>query len=397
MHAFDLDKVLADEPEFLDDTDHQHDLTVSSVGVEAAGVVNVEKLNEWLGGTGSRHSRNSRSSWSRARLRPINTIRLRRDSPSRQGAPMRPRWQTQLDEPVVALDFLHGNNGNRGGLVVGGSEGAVAVLELDGALHHQLDLRDPLLSVAASPDGTLIAALGMSRRGLWRATDAAVLDSAPASWSGSAAWDERSQNLAVAEGKRVRVLNRSVAVRWSSEPLPSTVTNVLWPRGRQRVAASAYRGVTIFEPDNDRTTNTLQAPGAISGLAASPNGRWVVGGSQDTTLHGWKVADGSDFQMRGFPATVSQLAFEAGGRWMACESSDVLTCWDFSGDGPTGREGVVRQGHQAAVTAFAWLPGDRKTLISGDEGGNVLVWRLGPATKPGDELRPAGGMRDTTR
>ncbi|WP_116051226.1 CobW family GTP-binding protein [Amycolatopsis palatopharyngis] len=49
VHAFDLDKILADEPEFLYDTEHQHDLTVTSVGIEAEGVVNVEKLNEWLG------------------------------------------------------------------------------------------------------------------------------------------------------------------------------------------------------------------------------------------------------------------------------------------------------------------------------------------------------------
>ncbi|MEV5539928.1 GTP-binding protein [Saccharopolyspora shandongensis] len=49
VHAFDLDKILADEPEFLQDTDHQHDLTVTSVGIEADGAVNVEKLNEWLG------------------------------------------------------------------------------------------------------------------------------------------------------------------------------------------------------------------------------------------------------------------------------------------------------------------------------------------------------------
>lgn len=49
VRAFDLDKILADEPEFLLDSDHQHDLTVTSVGIEADGAVNVEKLNEWLG------------------------------------------------------------------------------------------------------------------------------------------------------------------------------------------------------------------------------------------------------------------------------------------------------------------------------------------------------------
>ncbi|GAA2787614.1 hypothetical protein [Saccharopolyspora taberi] len=307
---------------------------------------------------------------------------------------LRPRWKFDVGEPVVALDVLRGGPSAPDSLVAGGSEGAVRVFEPDGALRHGRDLDDALLAIAPSPDGTRIAALGMGSRRLWTATDGNELRAEGAGWSASAAWDRSSQSLAVADGRRVRVLDRSGATRWSSEPMTSTVTNVLWPRGHRRVAASAYQGVTIFEPETDRITNTLEAPGAISGLTAAPNGRWVVGGSQDATLHGWKVADGADFRMSGFPATVSHLAFEDSGRWMACESAEVLTCWDFSGPGPTGRAGVVLTGHQTAVTAFAWAPGQRQTLISGDQDGNVLVWRIAPTTKPGDELRPAGGLRD---
>jgi G3E family GTPase len=48
--AFDLDRVLADDPEFLDpDAEHQHDLTVTSVGIEATGTVDGDRLNAWLG------------------------------------------------------------------------------------------------------------------------------------------------------------------------------------------------------------------------------------------------------------------------------------------------------------------------------------------------------------
>ena len=48
--AFDLDRVLADDPEFLDpDAEHQHDLTVTSVGIEAPGTVDSGRLNAWLG------------------------------------------------------------------------------------------------------------------------------------------------------------------------------------------------------------------------------------------------------------------------------------------------------------------------------------------------------------
>ena len=47
--AFDLDRVLADDPEFLDpDAEHQHDLSVTSVGIEVAGDVDDDRLNRWL-------------------------------------------------------------------------------------------------------------------------------------------------------------------------------------------------------------------------------------------------------------------------------------------------------------------------------------------------------------
>lgn len=306
---------------------------------------------------------------------------------------LQPRWQADLGEPVVAVDVVSNGRSAPGSLVAGGSEGALRVFDHDGSPRCTMELDDALLAVAASPDGTRIAGLGMGSRRLFDA-QGDVLRSDRAGWSASAEWDKRSRALAIADGRRVRVLDREGAVRWSSEPLSSTVTNVLWPRGNLRVAASAYQGVTIFEPETDRITNTLEAPGAISGLASAPNGRWVVGGSQDATLHGWKVDDASDFQMSGFPATVSHLAFEDGGRWMACESAEVLTCWDFSGTGPTGRAGVVLTGHQTAVTAFTWAPGHGQTLISGDQDGNVLLWNITANTRPGDEIRPTGGLRD---
>ena len=47
--AFDLDKVLEMEPTFLDDAEHLHDVSVTSVGIELPGSVDVEKVNDWLG------------------------------------------------------------------------------------------------------------------------------------------------------------------------------------------------------------------------------------------------------------------------------------------------------------------------------------------------------------
>ena len=47
--AFDLERVLGDDPSFLTETEHQHDTTVTSVGIEIDGELDESRLNAWLG------------------------------------------------------------------------------------------------------------------------------------------------------------------------------------------------------------------------------------------------------------------------------------------------------------------------------------------------------------
>jgi G3E family GTPase len=47
--AFDLARVLELDPAFLEDGEHLHDQTVTSVGIDLPGEVHVEKINDWLG------------------------------------------------------------------------------------------------------------------------------------------------------------------------------------------------------------------------------------------------------------------------------------------------------------------------------------------------------------
>ncbi|MGQ0630756.1 MAG: CobW family GTP-binding protein [Sporichthyaceae bacterium] len=47
--AFDLRRVLTLDPQFLTESEHQHDLSVTSVGIEAQGDLDLAKVNEWLG------------------------------------------------------------------------------------------------------------------------------------------------------------------------------------------------------------------------------------------------------------------------------------------------------------------------------------------------------------
>jgi len=48
-HAFELSRVLEVDPQFLEESEHLHDQSITSVGVKADGAVDLEKINDWLG------------------------------------------------------------------------------------------------------------------------------------------------------------------------------------------------------------------------------------------------------------------------------------------------------------------------------------------------------------
>jgi WD40 repeat protein len=292
------------------------------------------------------------------------------------------RWGLDIGEPVITLAPLPD------GVVAGGSEGTIAVIDLEGTERLRLCSGEFLLGLAASPDGTRVAVGGGEQVSLWNLTDGCLLARHAARWSAALAWTARSDRIAVGDGRQVRVLDRNGRHCWAAQPLPSTVAGLAWlRRDGRRITAAAYQGVTILEPAADRVVGHLPAPGSIAGLAVAPNGRWVVGGSQDATLHGWKIPDGDDFRMSGFPTTVSRLAFAPDGRWMACDGGDTVAFWDFSHPGPTGREAVLGQGHRATVAALTWAESGRR-LATGDAAGDIAVWELERATGPGDRIRP---------
>jgi len=47
--AFELSRVLEVDPQFLEESEHMHDQSITSVGIEVDGTVDLEKINDWLG------------------------------------------------------------------------------------------------------------------------------------------------------------------------------------------------------------------------------------------------------------------------------------------------------------------------------------------------------------
>ncbi|PSC69152.1 cobalamin biosynthesis [Micractinium conductrix] len=48
IRAFDLERILAEEPQFLEDSEHTHSSDVTSVGIEAEGELDGERVQGWL-------------------------------------------------------------------------------------------------------------------------------------------------------------------------------------------------------------------------------------------------------------------------------------------------------------------------------------------------------------
>ena len=73
------------------------------------------------------------------------------------------------------------------------------------------------------------------------------------------------------------------------------------PKG-YRLAAAHYNGVSLWFPNVVAAPKILEWKGSHLDAIVSPDGRFVVTSMQENSLHGWRLADGHNMQMTGYPA-----------------------------------------------------------------------------------------------
>jgi WD40 repeat protein len=99
----------------------------------------------------------------------------------------------------------------------------------------------------------------------------------------------------------------------------------------------------------------------------------IASGSQDCSVHFWRLSSGNDSEMRGYPFKPKALAWDAQSKLLATSGDATVTVWDFGGRGPEGSTPVQLTGHKTVCTTLAFSP--RKcVLASGSQDGSVLVW-----------------------
>jgi WD40 repeat protein len=200
---------------------------------------------------------------------------------------------------------------------------------------------------------------------------------------------------------------------------PSTAVALALNSKGKRIAVAHYNGISLWWTAGGQSkTKHLSWRGSHTAVTWSPDGSYIVSATQENELHGWRLVDGSDFRMAGYPRKVRSFAWVQRGQWLATGGAETIVLWPFHGrNGPTNREpneiavdgGVVttvaahpagdriaagmedgtvwlaqissnarmlvRPGKGAAVTALAWSRGG-SMLAAGTEQGEAMRWHV---------------------
>jgi WD40 repeat protein len=260
-------------------------------------------------------------------------------------------------------------------IAVAGAEGNLQVTSWEGRSLGSAFVPTGLLTAAWSPDGRVLALGGPGGAWVWTAADGLI--ALPTSgWCSAVSWSVAGQ-LAVAVDRIATIFgvdDSTAAQLWQTPQAPSTITALAWLRAGRELAVAAYGGVQAFTQTKAKPARSLDYVGSLLDIATSSDGRWLVSGNQDASVHIWRLRDAAELEMSGFPSKVSQVEFHPDGRWLFADGGGHPTMWDFSGSGPGGRQpAMLELNGRPGSTRFAWNPQAPLVAVA-DSTGVVGLW-----------------------
>ena len=188
-----------------------------------------------------------------------------------------------------------------------------------------------------------------------------------------------SQSVAWSTGKKVIARDGKGQIKeWTA---PSTAQGLAFTPKGYRLGIAHYNGASFWFPNTEGKPEFREWKGSHLDITFSLDGRFVVTSMQENTLHGWRLADGKDMRMSGYPSKTRSLSWSHDGYWLATSGADAAVIWPFKDkDGPMGkapRECGVRH---AKVSSVAFHP--RALVVAiGYEDGCILLCRLTDAAE----------------
>jgi WD40 repeat protein len=201
-----------------------------------------------------------------------------------------------------------------------------------------------------------------------------TLAESPGRWIADVAAHRAAGLRAFAAGREVVRLPRGRPQR--SQPLhhTSTVAAIAFSPNGRRLAAAHYCAVSLWWSAADASKpRLLPWRGSHLGVSWSPDGQYVVSSMQDCCLHVWRVANGADLRMDGYPAKVKSISWTIKGRTLLTSGADRVVGWPFSGAGPANKQPVEFGPSGGPLVAVVAAHPTLDILAAGYEDGSLIL------------------------
>lgn len=160
---------------------------------------------------------------------------------------------------------------------------------------------------------------------------------------------------------------------------PSVPTGLAFDAKGRRLAASHYNGASLwFVQSRESKARRLEWKGSHTGLVLHPKDEALVTSMQENELHGWRLPDGHNMRMSGYPRHIRSMSFTRKGRWLATSGADSAILWPFFGGGPMGKPPAeLARLPGLFVTCVAAHPVEEILAIGYEDGTIVLAETAG--------------------
>jgi WD40 repeat protein/class 3 adenylate cyclase len=151
------------------------------------------------------------------------------------------------------------------------------------------------------------------------------------------------------------------------------------PDGKYILSGSEDNTAKLWETATGKEIRTFKGHcGWVCGVCFSPDGKFVLTGSYDHTLKLWETATGKEIHtFTGHTHWITGVCFSPNGKYIVSGSWDkTIKLWDTE----TGLEVAAFKGHGNAVACVGFSP-DGKYIISGSYDNTVKLWKVATGTE----------------
>ena len=279
-------------------------------------------------------------------------------------------WAATLDD--YAIDLAWSPDGAL--LAAASAAGPVALFAAaDGIRRHELPGHEHGTNCVAWSPASALATGGQD--GAVKFWDSAAGQHTATAKLGTA-WVEHlawtGPTLFASAGRKLAALRADGTVAHTFPDAAKSITALAAPPAGGCVAAAHFGGVQLWDADDFLLQKTFPYANGIHALVWSPDGKWLVSGNQDPSVHLWIPETDVELHMSGYESKVKHLSFDHTSRWLATGGGRDACIWDCAGDGPEGREPAMLP-HNAPVCAVAYQH-THSLLATASLDGVVQIW-----------------------